>query len=267
MNHYKNKLAFVTGASEGIGKEVVRELVKAGAHVVFTSRSNDKLEQTYQEILPYQQDKAQTLAYVAFDVTDAASTKTHLEKMVVDYGVPHFVMNCAGYAQAGFIEELKISDFEGMMRLNYMGIVNVCHAIVPHLQKARRGVIVNTSSMAGFVAMFGYTGYSASKFAVIGFTEALKRELKPYGISVKVLCPPNTKTPGLDRENLTKPKEVLATEEKATVVTAEFVAKKLLKALPKRSFWIIPTFDGKLAHWLQRHFPWIIELFVKRKSY
>jgi 3-dehydrosphinganine reductase len=132
--------------------------------------------------------------------------------------------------------------------------------------KDQKGHIVNTSSMAGFIGLFGYTGYCASKYAVVGFSEALRRELKPYGIRVSVLCPPNTRTPGLEEENKFKPAAVLKTEEKAKPVDPDFVAKGLLKALPKNEFMIVPTFDGKLAYTLSRHAPSILNQFVKRPS-
>src|SRR6185437_4120522 len=124
--------------------------------------------------------------------------------------------------------------------------------------------IINTSSLAGFMGLFGYTGYCASKYAVVGFSQALLSELKPYGIAVSVLCPPNTKTPGLERENQFKPPEVLKMEEKAKVVTAEEVSQTLMKSLPKRKFWIIPTFDGSLALYLSRFAPKILDQFTKR---
>jgi 3-dehydrosphinganine reductase len=131
--------------------------------------------------------------------------------------------------------------------------------------KEKKGIILNTSSMAGFLGLFGYTAYCASKFAVVGFSEALRRELKPFGIQVSVLCPPNTKTPGLEKENKVKPKEILATEEKAKVVTAEEVSTATLKDLKKKKDMIIPTADGSLAYLLNRLSPKIIDQFIKRK--
>lgn len=120
--------------------------------------------------------------------------------------------------------------------------------------------------MCGFLGLFGYTGYCASKFAVVGFSEALRREMKPHHIQVSVLCPPNTKTPGLESENKIKPKEVLETEEKAKVVGPDEVSKVTLRDFAKDKFMIVPTFDGSLAYYLNRFSPKIIDQFVKRKS-
>ena len=114
------------------------------------------------------------------------------------------------------------------------------------------------------MGLFGYTGYCASKYAVVGFSEALRREVRPFGLKVCLLCPPNTDTPGLARENLTKPPEVLAQEENVKTVSPEFVAKKLLQALPRGKNLVIPTFDGWLAYYLSRYAPFILEQFIKR---
>ncbi|WP_396048011.1 SDR family NAD(P)-dependent oxidoreductase [Aeromicrobium sp. UC242_57] len=104
--------------------------------------------------------------------------------------------------------------------------------------------------------MFGYTVYSATKFGVIGFSEALRREVEPYGVRVLVLCPPNTLTPGFATENLYKPAEVLAAEEKASTMTADEVADDLLRALRRRrGFLVVPGRGNRFAAFAIRHLP------------
>ena len=183
-----------------------------------------------------------------------------------EHGVPDFLINCAGFARPGYLNKLDLQYYHKMMDLNYFGIVHVCKTLVPHMMTAMKGHIINTSSMAGFIGLFGYTGYCASKYAVVGFSEALRRELEPYNIKVSVLCPPNTRTPGLEEENKYKPKEVLATEEKAKPVNPDYIAKELIKALGSRKFMIVPTFDGGMAYLLSRYAPSILHQFVKRPN-
>jgi 3-dehydrosphinganine reductase len=264
MKTYKSKLVFVTGGSEGIGKEVSKAFVAGGAHVVALSRSIIKLKRALAEFEKCRVSPDQKIIIAALDVTKADEVDDVLGTLVKEYGVPDYIINCAGYARPGYIQDLEIDHFHKMMDLNYFGIVNVCKALIPSLISEKKGYIVNTSSMAGFIGLFGYTGYCASKYAVVGFSEALKRELLPYGINVSVLCPPNTKTPGLAEENKFKPAEVLKTEEKAKPVEAELVAKELLKALSKKSFMIVPSFDGKIAYKLSRFAPGVLSNFVKR---
>ncbi|HEX4926108.1 MAG TPA: SDR family oxidoreductase [Bdellovibrionales bacterium] len=263
-SHYKNKIAFVIGASEGIGKSVAKGLLTNGANVVILSRSAQKLEAARSELEREKTGRDQTLVARTIDVRDFTQTRATLGSLISQFGVPDFVVNTAGFARPGYLTDLDIEHIREMMELNYFGTVHVCKAVLPELLKAKRGHIVNTSSIAGFIGLFGYTGYSASKFAVVGFSEALKREVAPLGVKVSVLCPPNTKTPGLENENKHKPAEVLATEEKVKVVDPDYVANDLLKALPKNKFLIIPTLDGTLAHRLNRFLPGLLEQFVKR---
>ncbi len=111
--------------------------------------------------------------------------------------------NNNGRAYPRKFADVSCQQFDETMRINMYGIWNTCAALVPHM-KEQGGAIVNISSIAGFVGVFGFTDYSASKFAVIGFSEALKSELKQFGITVQVLCPPDTDTPGKVRVVLLK---------------------------------------------------------------
>lgn len=261
---YNNKLAFITGGSEGIGRSIALELVKSGAHVVITSRSLAKLEATLKDLEAVRQSPLQRMGMAAFDLTDFAATQKNFSDLVQKYGVPDFLINCAGYARPGYIDQLGMEHYHGMMDINYFGLAHACKALAPHLIQRGSGTIVNTSSIAGYIGLFGYTGYSASKYAVIGFSEALRRELEIYGIRVSVLCPPNTRTPGLAEENKYKPQEVLKTEEKVKVQDPIDVARAFLKALPKNRFIITTNLDGKMSHLLSRLAPGILNLFVKR---
>ncbi len=262
--YYSGQLAFVFGASEGIGAAVCLSLAQAGAQVVAFSRSESKLQNMINGVRG--KHPSSKIEGIPLDVTSFESVQKTLSDCIKKYGTPYFVMNFAGQARPGFIDQLDMHEYRNMMELNYFGTLNVIKALSKNLMAQKKGHVVTCSSMAGFLGLFGYTGYCASKFAVIGFSEALKREWAPYGIKVSVLCPPNTKTPGLQEENKTKPAEVLATEEKATVVEPDFVAKNLMNRLPTGEFLIVPTFDGKIANYLNRLSPKIIDLFVKRKD-
>lgn len=264
-NFYRNKYVVITGGSEGIGRALALDLTKAGADVTILSRTIQKLEQTHKEMETLRISPEQKLNYVICDVTQFETVKKVFDQLIFDYRVPDILMNVAGYAQPGYIHEQEIHHFDDMINLNLFGVVHTCKAITPYFMKEKKGIILNTSSMAGFLGLFGYTAYCASKFAVVGFSEALRRELKPFNIQVSVLCPPNTKTPGLEKENLVKPKEILETEEKAKVVSAEEVSHAALSDLRKKKTMIIPTVDGNLAYLLNKISPKIIDQFVKRK--
>ncbi len=266
MAKFDEKFALITGGSEGIGKECAKELFKQGASVAILSRSAEKLEIARKEIELLRTKSEQKLETFTLDVTQFEDCQKVLAKILDSMGTPDYVINCAGYARPGYIDQLEMDHFRQMMDLNYFGIVHICKILAPVLANAKKGHIINTSSIAGFIGLFGYTGYCASKYAVVGFSEALRRELEPSKVKVSVLCPPNTRTPGLTEENKFKPKEVLAAEEKAKSVNPEEVAKALIKKLDRFDFMIVPTIDGGLAYLLSRFAPSLLHQFVKRKA-
>ena len=261
---YDRKLAWIFGGSEGIGLAVARDLTRAGAHVVVLSRSAEKLASAQRELESLRLHADQILRTRSADVTQPDALGAVIAEIGREQGAPDFVINCAGFSLPGFIEQVPWQDFEQMIQTNYLGTACLVQAVVPMMMQRGSGHIVTTSSIAGFLGVFGYSGYCASKFAVIGFSDALRHELKPYGIRVSVLCPPNTRTPGLEQENKRKPPEVLAAEEKITVVDPERVAHALLRALPRGRFMVIPTADGWLTYGLKRYAPWLVDMFLRR---
>lgn len=263
---YAGKLAFLTGASEGIGLSIAQQMARCGSHVVLISRNPGKLDKARAKLHSAKVDPAQRLGTRPADLTSWEQTACAIDALVEEYGTPDYLINCAGYARPGYIDDLSLEHFRGMMELNYMGLVHAVKSMLPHFIRKGGGTLVNTSSVAGFVGLFGYSGYCASKYAVIGFSEALRRELKVHGVRVSVLCPPNTRTPGLEEENKYKPPEVLATEEKIKVQDADEVARAFLKALPKDPFLITTTWDSRLTLWLSRWAPSLLDYFVKRPA-
>jgi 3-dehydrosphinganine reductase len=255
---YGGKSALVVGGSQGIGLALSRHLSQLGVKLWLAARDERRLVEVCRRL-----GEATPLP---LDVTDQTRTQDSLQSVMSDHGVFDFVFNCAGLALPGYLSEQSPEDARTMMEVNYFGTHNVCKVVVEPMIERGRGVIVNTSSLGGLMGLFCYTGYCASKYAVVGFSEALRREVKPFGVQVCILCPPNTDTPGLAKENLTKPAEVLATEENVKTVSPEFVAEKLLKALPRGKSMVIPTFDGWLAYYLARYAPFILEHFVKRPT-
>lgn len=251
--------AFVVGGSEGIGLAIAQKLARRGAEVAIFGRSEEKLRSAGQslDVTPYAG---------RLDVTDAAATRAVLDAAVADLGVPDLVVCTAGFARAEWFDRAPLDNVRAMMETNYLGTVHVCHALVPHLVEAGRGTVVTTSSMAGLTGVFGYAGYCASKFAVVGFSEALRRELRPHGVHVATLCPPNTRTPGFAEENRTKPAEVLAAEEKVRTLEPEEVAAYLLKVLPKQPDLVIPGLDGRVGHALIRHLPRVADRMLRRPA-
>jgi len=247
----------------GIGLAIAKRAAGLGAHVVVFARRREPLAQAAAEIAAGRKQSTQKVAYRQLDVVDPLQVRRVMEATVTELGCPDVLVNCAGRALPRHFEEIPFEQFDETMRLNVYGTWNTVQALLPHM-KPRGGYIVNTSSLAGLMGVFGYTDYCASKFALVGFSEALRSELKPHNIAVSVLCPPDTDTPGLESENETKPEETRAIAASAKLMSADAVAAALFRGMARRSFLIIPGRDGKLAAFAKRLFPGLVERTMDR---
>lgn len=265
---YKNKRVFIIGGSSGIGFATAQCLYQQGAFVHVFARNQAQLARSLARIRGEQSvfdNSSEPRAFIhSLDVTDDNLTQRVLDNVIHQYACPDVVINCAGIARPNYFEHISTEQFEHTYRLNVLGVRNVAMAIIPHFKQQGSGHLVNTSSIAGFVGVFGYTDYSASKFAVVGFSEALAQEVVQYNIKVSVLYPPDTQTEGFAEEEKAKPKETRAISEGNQLVTAEAFAEKFVNALPKQRFHILPMWDSKLTHWAKRHVPWLVKWVMMR---
>ena len=264
--NFHNRHIVITGGSSGIGKAIAREFLKRGNHVHLLARNLDLLQQTRSELNQDRKCKG-TVSVHACDVSDSGDVEqTFREFAAAKYNISVLV-NSAGVSRPGYFEALPREDFEGMMRINFFGTLNCVKAILPELKKQGDGYIVNVSSMAGLLGVFGMTAYSATKFAINGFSESLRQELKPKGIMVSVLCPPDTDTPMLEDENKCKPAETVLLSSAAKILSADEVATALVRGMEKNRFLIIPGMQSKLIHWIYRLSPrfvaWMIDQRIK----
>ena len=263
MQKFSDRLFYVIGGSSGIGLATAVLLSGKGAHIIIFARSTTKLESALSQIQKNAISPEQNFGYMALDVADDRQVNEVMARAVAKYGVPDGLINCAGRSRPHKFEQITAGMFDETMKINLYGTRNTVAALVP-LMKKKGGYIVNTASVAGFIGVFGLTDYSASKFAVIGFSEALKSELRPWGITVSVLCPPDTDTPGFQTENRTKPAETAAVSDGAGLMQPEDVARALVRGMRKNKFMIIPGFDAKLSFWAKRFLPWLVEWMINR---
>ena len=262
MSFYQNKTVFITGGSTGIGLAVAKALAKEGSNVIIFARTVLKLESAVTEIKSLSKNTAQKINAYPADISDINSVQHVFENAIYENGIPEILINCVGIAQPDYFENITPEVFDKTIKTNLYATWNSCYAMVPYM-KQNGGHIVNTSSIAGFLGVFGYTDYCMSKFGIIGFSDALRQELMQYAISVSVLCPPDTDTPGFEAENINKPKETKAIAGNAKLLQPEFVANAVLKGIQKKQKMIIPGFDGKMTLFLKRFFPSLVEWFMR----
>ena len=239
-----NKNVFITGGSSGIGLSAARQLSELGANTFIFSRNADKLESAVKKIEGTRKNSDVRVEYLPLDVSDNNMTKDVMEQAVSKMGLPDVLINSAGRSSPNYFENISYDQFAGTLNINLFGTRNTIASLLPHMKK-KGGHIINVSSIAGFIGVFGFTDYSASKFGMIGFSEALRSECKKFGVLVSVLCPPDTDTPMLEAENKNKPPETKAVSETGGLLTADYVARTMIKGIGKKRFMIIPGFMGK----------------------
>jgi NAD(P)-dependent dehydrogenase (short-subunit alcohol dehydrogenase family) len=247
----------------GIGLAAARRMAGLGAHVTVLARRPEPLARALAELEAQRRTPDQTFDARALDVGDPGAVDDVFAEILAG-GAPDVLLNCAGRAFPRRFEDVTYEQFLDTLRTNLHGCWNTVRAVLPSMKGRGGGYIVNTASLAGLIGVFGYTDYCASKFAVVGFSEALRSELKPHGISVSALCPPATDTPGFAVEKTTKPPETRAISDQAKLLTPDDVAGALLDGMARRAPLIIPGRDAKLSALVKRLAPGLVERTMDR---
>ncbi|CAM3029226.1 short-chain dehydrogenase/reductase [Chryseobacterium flavum] len=190
---------FVTGASKGLGFELVKKLLSEGFRVAATSRTVDSLISTIGEA-------SENFLPLGVNITDNNDIKSAIAKTVEYFGQIDVVVNNAGYGQIGTLEELTDEEARENYAVNVFGTLNVIRNAMPYLRKQRSGNIFNISSVGGYSGNFpGWGIYCSTKFAVAGFTEALAEEVKDFGVHATVVYPGYFRTDFLNKDSVKTP--------------------------------------------------------------
>ncbi|MCB9699860.1 MAG: SDR family NAD(P)-dependent oxidoreductase [Alphaproteobacteria bacterium] len=256
MGYFEGRRVLLVGGSEGIGRQTALELCRRGAHVVIAARRQGPLDEALALMQPLAKGR---VGAVAMDIVDRASVRAAVPVVEEQLGggVDVIVVN-AGSARPGYVHELDDADFDAMIAVNYAGHANVVRAFLPGMMARKKGDVCFVSSALGFMSMPGYSAYSASKFAVAGFAEALHVELRPHDIRVSVFYPGTTDTPGLVNENASKPRAVWLMESDSAFSKThapESVANKLLAGIEGGRFENFPGLDVWFIWWVYHWFP------------
>ena len=254
----KNKTVIITGASSGIGKACAEAFAKRGANIVISGRNSENLENTATEL---RKTGAKILS-VAGDVSVENDCKILVEKTVEKFGSIDILINNAGISMRALFNDLDLSVIRKVMDINFWGTVYCTKYALPYLLK-NKGSVVGISSIAGYNGLPGRTGYSASKFAMHGFLDALRIENLKTGLHVLIACPgytaSNIRNAALVADGSTQGE---SPRDEHKMMTAEEVAGEIVKAIEKRKRTIVLTGQGKLAVWMNKFFPSLTDKLV-----
>ena len=245
-------IALITGGSSGIGLELARQLVQQGSHVWIIARRPDRLAEALQALHAERVNPDQRLGMVPADVADPLQAQAAVDRVIEEIGLPDLVINSAGFARPGRFLEQDLEFHHTMMDVNYWGTVYVTRAVLPGMVQRGAGHVVNIASESGFLGLMGYVGYTATKFAVAGFSDALRAEIKNSGVRLHIVYPPDVDTPQLAYERNYRPPELQALEPLRSVSTPQAVAKAILKGVRRNQYMILPGFDSRFMYSLTR---------------
>ena len=238
------EIAVITGGASGIGRATALALARRGADIVLADMNDARLAAVDEEIHAL----GRRVLTVHCDVSRDEDVRQLAERTESEFGPVGIVMNNAGVVLRGALEQIGIADWEWCFGINVMGVIRGIHAFLPRLIERRRGYIVNTGSMAGLVALTGEGApYVASKFAVVGLTEALALYCRPFGIGVSLLCPGGVATNLAETGRsigMTPEREIVETRIAQTVqsgaeVQPEEVAELVARAIEDETFLIL----------------------------
>lgn len=254
MKYFEDRCVLLTGGSSGIGLAAARLLRGSGAHLILVARDEAKLGRTKEEL---EQHAGGELHVLPLDVGDLQAVEAAAESLPTSRPVDVLINN-AGITRPGHFLELPPGTFEEMLKVNYLGAVYLTRLLLPGMVERKQGHVAYVSSLLGLMGVWGYTAYAASKFAVRGFAECLRGELRPHNIRVTVCYPPDTDTPQHEGEKPYLPPETRAIAATAGLLSAERVAQDLLHGMASGRFHIVPGASAKFSDGMNRLFPALV---------
>ena len=244
----------ITGASRGIGRAIAIELAqKKVKRLILVARSRDKLA----EVAKIVERLDVEAGVMALDLTIPVLVNVAVAQLWRSHGAIDMLINCAGVAHQNSFLKTKLPQVQEELSLNFMGTYTMTHLVARRMVKRGQGTIVNVSSLMGKVAAPTMATYSATKFAILGFTEALRRELAPHNIKVVSLLPTLTDTEMVRDLQLYRGVIPMSPEQ---------VAQAFVKGLRKDSSEILVGWQSHLAILCQRFAPWLLETVLKLAS-
>jgi NADP-dependent 3-hydroxy acid dehydrogenase YdfG len=271
MKTLSDKVAAVTGAASGIGRALAVNLAAKGCHLALSDVNEPGLQETADLVA----DKNAKVTTHIVDVANREQVYQHAEDVVNQHGRVNIIINNAGVGVGDSIEEVSYEDFEWIVGINFWGVVYGTKAFLPHLKKEPEGHIVNISSINGIVPNPCNGPYCATKFAVKGFTETLRQELRGTSVGTTVVHPGGIQT-NIARNarfhrhvqpNMTKEAMVDVYEKKLFKTTADTAAQTIVSAIENNRQRLLIGGDAKFMDWFTRLLPVSATRFIRHMTY
>jgi len=255
-NIYQNKICVITGAASGIGRALALNLAKQGAVLALSDINETGLSETVEMV-----GGGNRVMNDVFDMANAEAIANYAVKVEQTLGAADYVFNVAGLTRVGNFVDTPLESMEKVMDVNYWGVVRMSKAFLDQIS-AKKGTLVNISSVFGFIGYAGQTHYCASKFAVRGFTETLAQELKGTGVGICSVHPGGIAT-NIARnavadklpDNGASREEMDAAFDKMAITSPEKAAKVILKGAAKKKRRILIGSDARVISLVSRLFP------------
>ena len=269
MKNFAGKVAAITGAASGMGRQLAIRLAERGCHVAISDVNAAELDITAERARAFGVRVTTRL----LDVSDRAAMEAWAADTAAELGKVNLIFNNAGVALSSTMEGVSYDDFEWIMGINFWGVVYGTKAFMPFLKASGDGHVINTSSVFGLCSQPGMGGYNASKFAVRGFTESLRQELdlQRCGVSATSVHPGGIKTNIARAGRVDKNIEGLLVKdstkgaaqfEKLFITTADSAALTILKAVQRDARRVLVGPDAHLIDWMVRWFPSFYQVIV-----
>ena len=244
--NFANQVVLITGASRGIGRCLAGDFAKRGATVVGCGRSQERLQETLDDI----RAASPMSRVIACDVGDRAQVRAMVEKTIADFGKIDILINNAGIGMRRPFIETPLDTIEEIMRTNFLGMIYCTHEVLPSMISRGSGHIVNISSGSGHIGTLNMAAYCASKFAMNGFSESLYHELTPLGIHVSVV------SPGPVRTEFNRPfAEIPPKSPPSLAVTPQAVSPAVIRAIERQQLEVVVPHWLAVICWLKRMAP------------